>query len=379
MQPSQLAPGVAYLGSRLEQLTNLTAELEHFGCALTHISDSAEFAGARPGNPSLLGRAQRLRTQLFGTRDRGFLDYALRQIDDHDIQCVVAYWGTRPLPDIRTLKRLRPRVKFVLNVLCHPLGLERLTVHMQNAILARASDSLDGIIASNSLMEQYLRRHMDLRGKPVLTLSPYWCARLGPTVELPPPLPTPNLLFLGRMDWKTGQRSDNVTGSLRELMRHGIDVHFSRSPESRIDDPHARPFDAMPMAAVANFAAPLDASLIVYNLDGVAVTDRFENTVPDRLITSLAVHLPVAIPAQGFAGCREYLQPYGAVLEYGSMADLAEQLRDRERVAALRRLARQRGAELNAEATFPQLRRFLHQVQPTLAAAGWGEAKAVSG
>ena len=355
MHTTGLLGGLAYLGPYIDHPNNLERLLQQHGRALVRIEDSATWVAAAPQPTSgrLAVRVGRLRAQLSGTSDHNYLDYALRLIDEGDVRCVLAYWGTRPLPDIKALKRLRPRVKFVLNLLCHPLHLTRVPVLLENRLLGRAMEFLDGLIVSNSVMRRYLEAEVSgSRRVPTLTLPPYWCADLGPSVDLPPALAQPNVLFMGRMDWRSGQPSDNVTSSLRELMREGIDVHFSRSAESAIAEPHACAFDAVPLAQVANFAAKFDASLIVYNMAAIAVPDRFENTVPDRLITSVAARVPIALPARGFSGCREYLRDYEAVIEYESMAHLATQLRDRERIDGLRKLARERGNRFHAEVNF---------------------------
>jgi hypothetical protein len=370
-------PSIAYLGPPIDHCRNLELLWKSRGLGLVTIADSLSWPGSAGSSRDklasrgkLASRIARLRAQVQGTRDEDYLAYALGAIDEHKVRCVLAYWGTGPLADIKALKQRRPEVKFILNVLCHPLGLTRFAVWVQNRILGSAMGSLDGLIASSSVMEAYLREKIPSAGEaPILVLPPYWVAAQGPDIELPPMMPQPNILFIGRMDWKRGQPSDNVTAKLRELMRRGVEVHFNRSAESQIAEPNACPFEVVHFNQLSNFACRFDASLIAYNLDAVRVMDRFDNTVPDRLITSLSARLPIALPAAGFSACKEYLRDYGAVLEYSSMADLAEQLHDREHMRSLRKLAHARGAHFHAEMTFDTLRRFLIQVQPGVSGA----------
>lgn len=328
---------------------------------LVQIFDSIAWPDAPPASTNKwAARATRVWAQIFGTRNKRYLDYALRRIDEGGITCVLAFWGTRPLPDIQALKRKRPHVRFVLTVLCHPIGLTPAAVFLQNRIFNHAMQNLDGLIVSSSVMQRYFHTHVPgSRRVPTLLQPPCWAAPYVRTVPLEAADPRPNVIFLGRMDWRAGQSTDNVTGPLRGLMQNGIDVHYSRTPESQFEDEHARPFDALAMRGLIDFAARFDASLILYDLSSAPRTDRFEVTVPDRLITSVAAGIPIALPSEGYAGCKEYLQKYGAVLEFRSMEDLANQLRDRTHMDELRKLAAERCKLYRAEEHWPVLLHFL--------------------
>ena len=306
------------------------------------------------------GRWSRLRDRAFGTSRGPYTDEILNKIDEHHVQTVLAYWGTQPLPDIKALKRARPDVRFSLNLLCHPVGLQARKVSFDNFTLSQGAKHLDSIISSGPAMTAYLQSHIKgLRDVPLFEFPPCWTEDFGPKEPLPVTRETPNVVFLGRMDWQAGQSSDNVTPMLRELMDEGIDVHYARAPESTIEHAHAFPFDLVPLTEIADFASPFDVSLIAYNVDTAKVQDRFHVTVPDRLITSVAIGLPVALPKRGFTGCREYLKDYEAVIEYESMVDLAHQLRDRERMTTLRGLARLKSQLYRAEDKLPRLLEFL--------------------
>jgi len=361
-------PNIAYLGPPNDHWISLDLVFRGAGVRLIQILDSLAWSSASPAAGSVwLARARRVWWQIAGTADAQYLQHALRLIDELDVTCVLAFWGTRPLADIRALKRLRPHLRVVLVVLCHPLGLTPLKARMEHLLLNHAMRELDGLIVSSHVMERYLAAHVPAsRRVTKLLLAPCWAETYARHAPLTPLAEQPNVIFLGRMDWRAGQSTDNVTGPLRELMREGIDVHFSRSPESEIVQEHACTFEAVDIKQLGDFASRFDASLILYELAHAKVTDRFDVTVPDRLITSVAAGIPIALPAEGFAACKEYLQAYGAVLEFRSMAHLAEQLRDRVRMGSLRKLAWERSRLYRAEAELPKLMRFLRQVQPDL-------------
>ena len=364
---SGLMSKIAYLGPQNDHATSLELVFRRAGIPLLQIRDSLSWphASQPETNPRWSARASRVRAQLFGTHDERYLEYALRLIDQAGTTCVLAFWGTRPLPDIRALKRRRPHLQFVLTVLCHPLGLSRSKVYLQNLMFNHTVRDLDGLIVSSNVMDRYLKEKLpNSRGVPTLVHSPCWAEEYARHVPLEAAAERPNVVFLGRMDWRAGQSTDNVTGPLRELMRNGIDVHFSDSAESRIQDKHACPFEALGMKQLVDFAARFDASLILYDLASAEATDRFEVTIPDRLITSVAAGIPIALPTGTYAACREYLESYGAVLEFRSMEHLAEQLRDRKRIGDLRRLAWERSRLYRAEPQLSTLMRFCQELAP---------------
>jgi hypothetical protein len=354
---------LAYLGPPIDHRDVLGKAMAGQGYPLTLIPDSMTWgndvsAQARPGGA--LGRLQRIRQQFAGTRDRGYLDHALQLIDSNAINTVIAYWGTLPLPDMIGLKRARPSLRFVLHLLCHPLGLTRGRIALQDLIFRNAIDSVDAMLYSSTAMQRYVE-HKVLGGRriPGLLYKPCWTSDYladDPPME---PRERPNVVFLGRMDWKHAQPSDNVRQLLTELMDQGIDVHFSRSRDGSIAHPNAIPFEPLPLMQVPTFASQFDASLVAYNMAAAPCPYRFENTVPDRLITSVCAGIPIAVPAKGFSGSKEYLEELGAVIVYESAADLAEKLRDRETMRQLRAMARRNNSLYTAERRIPELLRFL--------------------
>ena len=348
----------------MDHRDSLELVLRGAGVDLVKIPDFPTWAAGAGVTPAgVSGRLGRVRDQIFGTGNKEYLRQAVEAIDGGSINTVLAFWGTGPIAEIKALKRLRPKVNFVLSLLCHPLGLTPIKVRTQHMILGGGMGSLDGLIVSSGVMRRYVAEHIR-GGARVKTLvwPPFWSKEYGATNASSAVAERPKVLFMGRMDWRRGQPTDNVEAPLRELMAEGIDVHFSRSGEGGVAEAHGFPFDPVPIRQMADFAAPFDASLIVYDLSRAKVTDRFEVTVPDRLITSACAGIPIALPAEGYAACREYLEPYGAVIEYTSMAHLAGQLRDRERVARLKETARRQSQLYRAERVLPELLRFLDQL-----------------
>ncbi len=102
-----------------------------------------------------------------------------------------------------------------------------------------------------------------------------------------------------------------------------------------------------------------DASLIAYNAAACRRTERLELTVPDRLLTSVAAGVPIAIPSIGYSGSKQYLAEYPAVIEFDSVPDLKRQLEDRERIKSLHEAAWQARKLYTAEAQGELLARFL--------------------
>lgn len=362
---------MGYLGPRIDHCDNIVGLFDAAGSRLPVLVDSASW-GVADQVPRALAwtptaavwrKAARLHSQLCGTHHAGYVQSLLEQIDREKPDCLLAYWGTWVLGDILAVKRHRPGVKVILNVLCHPFGLSRAKVAVQNWQFRRSAGCLDGIIASSQVMKSYLEREV-LRGRdvPLLVWPPYYSERFFPATRLPACEAVPNVLFLGRMDWRRSQPSDNVCPFIQQLLDHGIHVHHHDAPESSTPHPHRHLFRYMPLAQAEVYATQCDASLILYNLDACGRSDRFDVTVPDRLVASVAAGIPVAIPAHGYAACKEYLRDYGAVIEFTSAAGLARQLSDRPAMEQLRTLARVNSRKYIGERRLEPLLEFVRQV-----------------
>jgi hypothetical protein len=170
-------------------------------------------------------------------------------------------------------------------------------------------------------------------------------------------------VFLGRMDG--GQPCDDVRRLLDALAGERVRVHHVKGGAAAAH-PYRVPFPPTDVPGVVAHARRFDASLVAYNSAVCRSAERFRNTVPDRLISSVAAGVPVALPRAGYDACDEYLADYPAVIRFDTPAELAAALRDRPRVAELRAAARAAQAKYRAEADDDRLAGFLAD------AAGWG-------
>jgi hypothetical protein len=254
------------------------------------------------------------------------------------------------LGDLIAIKKRRPNVRIVLNVLCHPTGLTRRKVAIQNWYFRRSLKFLDAVIASSDVMKRYLERNV-ARGQQtaIWVIPPYYSKVFHPHARKSQCEFVPNVLFLGRTDWRRAQASDNVETFLDQLTREHVHVFHHRSPESDVVTPFRHSFEYMSLREAETYATQFDVALIVYNLDACQRTDRFEVTVPDRLIASVTAGIPIAIPSAGYGASKEYLRDYGAVIEFETAADLAMQLKDSPKLRALKSLAAQNSQKYVAE------------------------------
>jgi hypothetical protein len=363
---------IGYLGRELHHGENLAALLASAGQDVTLCADSMS-AGAcampattfvAPGLRSVLQRSRRVVWQLRGTGDRDYLRNLLRSLDRHRVDCLLAYWGTGVLGDIIAVKRHRPAIRVVLNLLCHPTALTRWRAAAQDWHLRRSLGYLDGLIAPSCAMQAYLERHI-LRGRriPCLVWPPYLSQRYYPGTRLPANPQVPNVLYLGRMDIARAQITDNVLAILQQLLDCGIHVHHCHVPGGYPKHPLRHVFTYTDSLAEAiNNATSCDVSLVMYNLAACPHRARFEMAVPDRLVASVAAGIPIAIPREGYAACKEYLRDYPAVIEFGSIAELAQRLRDRPTIAAYQRAAREASRGYVGEHHLPPLLDFLGHV-----------------
>jgi glycosyltransferase involved in cell wall biosynthesis len=312
---------------------------------------------------SIWHKLHRASAQLFGRRDYSYSQAVMRAIDQHGIDCILAYWGTNCIADVITAKRLRPNTKVLLNVLCHPTALSLTKISVQNWLFRRSAGYFDGYIVSSHAMKEYLQKHV-LRNRDVdmLIWPPYLSQHYHPSSRLTAAGNMPNVLFLGRMDWRKGQPTDCVSSYMHQLMEHGVHVYHHRSPESPSDHPCGHTFEYRELAKAIEYATQFDVSLILYDLSACKRTDRFEVTVPDRLVASVAAGVPVAIPSHGYSACKEYLRDYRAIIEFDSIPHLAEQLRNRTRIRALQRLVQEHSANYLGEAHIGRLLSFIKAV-----------------
>jgi hypothetical protein len=157
---------IGYLGKISDHSENLAHQLRSRDIDLVAIQDSSS-SGVYTRQTSYAGRLRsrtsRLAAQLWGTADAAYKETLVKAVDSTPVDTVIAYWGTNPLCDIIALKKIRPNVKVVLNVLCHPTAIDPVKVALQNWLLRRSLHYCDGIIASSIAMKDYLERRV-LRG-----------------------------------------------------------------------------------------------------------------------------------------------------------------------------------------------------------------------
>jgi hypothetical protein len=294
-------------------------------------------------------RLQRLGRQvapLFGTRHRGYLDMVLRSLDEQETQVLLAYWGTLPLADVQAIKRARPSLKIVLMVLCYPLALTTMGVLRQRISMQCAAPFLDGVLCPTQDMVDYLFAN-DLAGSrlPVTTLPPCWpraffTGRFADPVS-DPVSDRPNIVYVGRTDLSgpTVHVGDDLRPLMSQLLEGGIELHHAYSRETDDGHPLRRPFTPVPVPELMGKMSAYDASLIAYNVAACPRPERFQLTVPDRLITSVAAGVPIAIPRQGYQASKNYLSDYPAMIEFDTATELYAFLSDRSHVQELRTAA----------------------------------------
>jgi len=150
---------------------------------------------------------------------------------------------------------------------------------------------------------------------------------------------------------------------MRQLLDAGIGLHHVQSPETNDGHPLRKPFAPLDQRGLIAFMPTHDASLMAYNTQACARDDRFHLTVPDRLITSVAAGVPIAIPRQGYEGAKQYLVDYPAVIEFDDARDLQHQLSDRPRLARLRQQAFEARARYTAESRGELLAGFIARLR----------------
>lgn len=353
---------VALMGPDIDHRRSLEAMLGGQVGSLSWMADSLSLSQGKA--LSLFGRVRRAIDQLTYTRDARFVGPACQHLDESGADVLVAYWGTNPLSDIVALKRQRPNVKVVLMVLCYPLALNEAGVSRQQWMMRHAARWLDGILYANPQMAQFFESQVFSPTGPRPTyavLSPCWPASYQPQVRPVPAADHPNIIFAGRTDLShhTVHAADDLRPLMREILDAGIELHHGCSPETTDGHPLRRPFDPLSQAQLIARMAAHDASLIAYNTEVCQRAERFDLTVPDRLITSVAAGVPIAVPTMGYSGPKSYLKRYPAVFEFDSPAHLKTQLQDRVRVQEARDAAWEARALYSAEQQGAGLAAFL--------------------
>jgi len=213
---------------------------------------------------------------------------------------------------------------------------------LQNLLLKYSSRYIDAFIFSSHTMKDYFNNFIvQIKEGSYLIIPPALSRAELPREYLPPITNTPNLVFLGRPDWWLGQPTDNMNKFIDAAIFCGLHVYYAGHIDEEItSDGNRHIFKSMKLDRLANFVTQFDASLIMYNLDNASRHERFNNTIPDRLIASVAFGIPIAIPKKGYEASKEFLREYEAVIEFESFYELKSILDDRGRVAILKQQAR---------------------------------------
>lgn len=354
-----MAGGVTLLGQNIDHRRSLEAMLGA-DRSVNWVPDSSSYLRGR--SMGLLDRVQRKAERLLGTRHAEYLAHVAQAMQANDSKVVVAYWGTEPLADLVALRRSRPDVKLVLMVLCYPVALEPAGIRRQNWMMRRATKLLDGILFPNAAMrDHFLAESLMPRNLASLILPPCWPAGFQFAGPQPEGLPVPNVVFIGRTDLSasTVHKADDLRPMMLDLLNAGIQLHHGRSAETDDDHPLRRPFSPVSQDQLIARMACHDASLIAYNLAACQNDMRFELTVPDRLLSSVAAGVPIAVPHQGYTGLKQYLAGHEALIAFESPEALLRALGDRERVRSMREAAWLARDRFTAERQGPALRAFI--------------------
>lgn len=354
-----MARGIALLGPDIDHRTSLEVMLQDRR-PTRWVPDSGSWMSARGG-----GRWDRLLQRVgrfTGTFQPAYLRAVEEAVSAAQADTLVAYWGTEPLSDLIGIKRRMPGLKLVLMVLCYPVALDAMGVARQNWMMKRACSVLDGVLFPDAAMrDHFLKVGLIDARLPAMVLPPCWTGSFQSTQGQPPGRAEPNLIFIGRTDLssRTIHAADDLRPLMSEMLQAGVELHHATSPETTDGHPLRKPFAPLSQAELIRKMASHDASLIAYNLRACEDATRFDLTVPDRLISSVAAGVPVALPSQGYIGSRQYLGPDHPVFTFEDATDLMSQLRDRSRVAEMRSRAWARRAHFAAERQGPALASFL--------------------
>lgn len=357
-----MARGIALLGPDIDHRTSLEVMLQ--GRRPTSwVPDSGSWMSSQ-GVGNWTRSLQRV-GRFTGTFLPAYLRGVEQAVSASCADTLVAYWGTEPLADLIGIKRRMPGLKLVLMVLCYPVALDAMGGARQNWMMKRACSVLDGVLFPDLAMrDHFLNAGLIDARLPAMVLPPCWTGAFQSAQAQPQGRADPNLIFIGRTDLssRTIHAADDLRPLMLEMLQAGVELHHATSPETTDGHPLRKPFSPLSQPELIRKMASHDASLIAYNLSACEDATRFELTVPDRLISSVAAGVPVALPAKGYSGSRQYLGSDHPVYSFDSGAHLMSMLRDRSRVAEMRARAWACRERFAAERHGPALASFLESL-----------------
>lgn len=330
---------LAYLGPDSPHAETLEQFAARQSARVVRLPDSVSNGNYRRTSRlgKIIARGRRAYSQYYGQSPSDYLQSTLATIDHFQPQVLLGFWGSNPLGDLQAIRKARPDLPIALVMLCHPTALTPRRVAFQNHLLVRASRHLSGIIFPSQQMMTYVKHRLGVTIPAMTVLRPTWPKSWHAQEQAPIIADEPNLIFLGRMDG--GQACDNLRPTLLALADRGVIVHHVQSPTVAEPHPNLRPFPAKWIPELNQFASGFDAALVSYNTNVCRTTDRFRNTIPDRLISAVAAGVPIALPTSGYDACEAYLEEYQAVIRFDSPDELASRLKDRTSIAKMRKLA----------------------------------------
>ena len=277
-----------------------------------------------------------------GTSDPVYLQHSADVIGHSKSNIMVAFWGTVPLPDLIAIKKRHPSLRIIHMLLCYPLALTPMSVAIQHRYFQHASKYIDGLIFPSAEMADYFKRHV-LKGRmpPAVIIPPCWPGNFQAATRASCDCESPNLIYVGRtdLDSSTIHAADDIRKLMLDILNAGITLHHVKSKETSDGHPRRKPFSPLGIRELIATLPAFDASLVAYNTAACSREDRFLLTVPDRLITSVAAGIPVAIPSRGYSASKSYLKEYPAVIEFDSPSDLIARLSDRDAIQRLKEVA----------------------------------------
>lgn len=354
-----MALGVTLLGPDVDHRRSLEAMLGN-DSRVNWVPDSNSFMSGR--HSGWFDRLHHKAERVLGTRRADYLHMVTQALEANQSSVVVAYWGTEPLADLMALRRVRPDLKLLLMVLCFPVALNTTGIRRQNWVMRRTVGLIDGVLFPNEAMrDHFIAEELTPRHRSSMVLPPCWSGALQARGPHPAVLPEPNMIFIGRTDLSssTVHKADDLRPLMRECLDAGILLYHGQSRETEDGHPLRRPFAPVCQSQLIENMACHDVSLIAYNLAACGDGTRFDLTVPDRLLSSVAAGVPIAVPRSGYTGLKQYLAGHEALIEFASPPDLMRVLKDREHVEVLRKAAWAARPHFAAERHGPALRDFL--------------------
>lgn len=349
---------VATLGPSIDHQKSLLAMLSNGVGSVTTLPDSHSFYKI----DSAPSRFKKIIGKVWKPDNKAYLEMICQKLDDSSTDVIIGYWGTNPISDLFSIKKLRPHIKVVLMVLCHPMSLNNLGIRRQNFMMQRATASLDGIIYPSINMAEYFNKTIYKKKMPcVAIIPPCWPEAFQAKKNARELKDESNIVFIGRTDLsgKTVHLADDVRPLMNSILAQGIDLYHGESKETNDNNPHRKAFKPMEQKALIETMSYYDASLLAYNTEACKNDLRFHLTVPDRLITSVSAGIPIAIPSEGYGGAKSYLKNYPAIFEFDSACHLKSMLADRSHVRELKNIAWETRERYTAEKQGDKLNSFI--------------------